>query len=43
MELSSLIMKRSGLENESSKTKKPIYISNFKKHRNYVFNLNKQI
>ena len=43
MELSGLIMKRSGLENKSSNTKKPIYISNFKKHRNYVLNLNKQI
>ena len=42
MDLSDLIMKRSRLGNKTNKTKKPIYISNFKKQRNDVFNLNKQ-
>ena len=35
-------MKRSRLKNKANKTKKPIDISNFKKQRNYVVNLNKQ-
>ena len=35
-------MKRSRLKNKVNKTKKPIDISNFKKQRNYVVNLNKQ-
>ena len=35
-------MKRSRLKNKTNKTKKRIDISNFKKQRNYVVNLNKQ-
>ena len=35
-------MKRSRLKNKANKSKKPIDISNFKKQRNYVVNLNKQ-
>ena len=41
-ELRKAIMKRSRLKNKANKTKKPIDISNFKKQRNYVVNLNKQ-
>ena len=35
-------MKRSRLKNKANKSKKPIDISNFKKQRNYIVNLNKQ-
>ena len=35
-------MKRSRLKNKANKTKTSIDISNFKKQRNYVVNLNKQ-
>ena len=35
-------MKRSRLKIKANKTKKPIDISNFKKQRNYVVNLDKQ-
>ena len=35
-------MKSSRLKKKTHKTKKPIDISNFKKQRNYVVNLNKQ-
>ena len=41
-ELRKVIMKRSRLKNKANKAKKPIDISNFKKQRNYVVNLNKQ-
>ena len=41
-ELRKAIMKRSRLKNKANKSKKPIDISNFKKLRNYVVNLNKQ-
>ena len=41
-ELRKAIMKRSRLKNKANKSKKPIDISNFKKQRNYVVNLNKQ-
>ena len=41
-ELRKAIMKRSRLKNKANKTKKPIDISNFKKQRNYLVNLNKQ-
>ena len=41
-ELRKAIMKRSRIKNKANKTKKPIDISNFKKQRNYVVNLNKQ-
>ena len=41
-ELRKAIMKRSRLKNKANKTKKPIDISNLKKQRNYVVNLNKQ-
>ena len=41
-ELRKAIMKRSRLKYKANKTKKPIDISNFKKQRNYVVNLNKQ-
>ena len=41
-ELRKAIMKRSRLKNKANKTKKSINISNFKKQRNYVVNLNKQ-
>ena len=41
-ELRKAIMKRSRLKNKANKTKKATDISNFKKQRNYVANLNKQ-
>ena len=34
-------MKRSRLKNKANKTKNPIDVSNFKKQRIYVVNLNK--
>ena len=40
-ELRKATMKRSRLKNKANKTKKPIDISNFKKQRHYVVNLNK--
>ena len=41
--VSNAIMRRSRLKNKANnKTKKPIDISNLKKQRNYVVNLNKQ-
>ena len=41
-ELRKGIMKRSRFKNKANQTKKPIDITNFKKQRNYVVNLNKQ-
>ena len=41
-ELRKTVIKRSRLKNRANKSKKPIDISNFKKQRNYVINLNKQ-
>ena len=40
--VSNAIMRRSRLKNKANKTKKPLDISNLKKQRNYVVNLNKQ-
>ena len=41
-DLRKAIMKRSRLKNKAIKTEKPIDISNFKRQRDYVVNLNKQ-
>ena len=42
-ELRKAIMKSSRLKNKANKTKMSIDISNFKKRRNYVVNLKKQV